>query len=161
MVQLGIGVRRRWLKDLKWRQRHPGKRKPTLDPILAEISRYFCMLCGEKKWHYITRQDKDAPQYTKVGKRWIVVCHACWHLKGLYARHQNAHSAEGLPGCRICRLQLAGRRSRKRSQTLPSQENPFVNSRPREVEPSAADWQPTRVRRSVGLSSRRKRRANV
>jgi hypothetical protein len=165
MVQLDIYVKRRWLKlykaRRKWVQENPGKFLQTRDPIETQISRFVCMLCDEQKWYYVNQVDKDMPQYHKVGKRWLILCHACWHLKGIYKKHQNAKSIEGLSGCRFCQIQLAIKRNRQRSKALPQQEHPTFTTRPRLVEPSPEDWEPKGVHRSVGLSTRRVRRGNV
>jgi len=163
MVKLEIWAKRHWLlarkKRLKWQVAHPGKVYPTLDPF--PVSRYTCALCDEIFYYYVTHTDRDSPQYHKHKTVWMVICHACWHLKGIYKKHQDAHSPEGLSGCRFCQLQLAAKRARKRSSILQRENGTVIAPRQRQVESSANDWEPTRVHRSVGLSAGRNRRSNA
>lgn len=162
MVKLEIWQKTHWLRlrkeRLRWEEKHPGKFRATTDPFETEINRYTCSLCGERRYYTTCRSDKDMPQYHRIGKRSITLCHACWHLKGIYKKHQEAKSLEGLSGCRVCQLQLACKRNGKRSQTPAEAEDTPVFARPRETKPDATDGQQTRVHRSVGLSARRKRR---
>lgn len=162
MVALNIYQKRRWLKlrkaRLKWKEENPGKFYPTKDSMEIEISRFVCDLCSEQRWYNVCQIDKDMPQLHKVGKKWLVLCHACWHLKGIYKKHQEAKSFEGLSGCRICEIQLATKRNRDSYRALPEQTNHTFTTRQRPPEPSPEDWEPKGVRRSVGLSTRRKRR---
>jgi hypothetical protein len=165
MVRLQIYQKKGWLlarkKRLKWQETHPNKSYPTRDPFPTSISRYDCALCGERYYYYVSATDRDAPQYHKHKTVWMVICHACWHLKDIYKKHQDAHSPEGLSGCRFCQLQLAGKRARKRNPILQRENGTDVTPRHQQSESSAADWEPTRVRRSVGLSAGRNRRTNA
>jgi len=165
MVKLEMWQKRHWLllhkARLKWEAKNPGKSHPTLDPFETQISRYTCSLCGERKYYRTNGSDKDAPQHHSVGKRFIILCHACWHLKGIYKKHQNAKSFEGLSGCRVCELQLATKRYGKRSQRPPEQEDSLDTERHGQTEPRATDRKPKGVYRSVGLSAGRNGRGNV
>lgn len=165
MVQLQIQQKMRWLRlhkrRQKWQVKHPGKFLSTHDPIETEISRYICALCGERKYYYTNRTDKDIPQYHKVGKRWLTLCHACWHLKGIYKKHQDAHSPEGLSGCRFCGLQLAAKLAKQRSQNGRRAADKVDAAGSGQVESSTIDWQPTGVRGGNGLSEGRERSRNV
>lgn len=122
MVQLQIQQKMRWLRlhkrRQKWQVKHPGKFLSTHDPIETEISRYICALCGERKYYYTNRTDKDIPQYHKVGKRWLTLCHACWHLRGIYKKHVDPSSSEGIEGCRYCHLRAAAKRNARKLSPL-------------------------------------------
>jgi len=147
---------------MRWRLKHPDKRRPTLDPLISSIGRYFCSICGEKKWYYINTTDKDMPQRHRTKKGlWLTLCHACWHLKGFYEKHQNAASFEGLSGCRICGLQLAAKRNRKRSQRVRQEQDTALQTRPGETKSGTANWEPTRVRSGVSVPSGRERGTDV
>lgn len=165
MVALEVWQKRYWLKlhkeREKWKAKNPGKFYPTRDPTLTQISNYTCALCEERKWYKTSGSDKDIPQYHKVGKRWIVLCHACWHLKGIYKKHQDAHSPEGLSGCRFCGLQLAAKLAKQRSQNGRRAADKVDAAGPGQVESSTIDWQPTGVRGGNGLSEGRERSRNV
>ncbi len=162
MVTLALWQKRYWLKLYKerekWKAKNPGKFYPTRDPTLYEISNYTCNVCLERKWYRTNGSDKDVPQYHQIGKRHLVLCHACWHLKGIYKKHQNPKTFEGLSGCRVCRLQLAEQLARKRSRALPREEYTLDPSRPGQARNGTTDSEPAWVRRSTGLSTRRKRR---
>lgn len=142
-----------WQKTY-WLRLHKGKSQ-AIDLGMSGISRFTCHLCGERRYYDCTgRFDKDVPQYHQVGKRWLTLCHACWHLKGIYKKHQKAASPEGLSGCRVCHLQLAAKRNnRNRDKGHRKEEDTSNSAGRREVEVSTSDWKPTRVRRRVGLSS--------
>ena len=105
--------KRHWLllhkARLKWEAKNPGKSHPTLDPFETQISRYTCSLCGERKYYRTNGSDKDLPQYHRIGKRTLILCHSCWHLKGIYKKHANPKSLEGNEGCRYCHLKAASR----------------------------------------------------
>lgn len=115
MVALEVWQKRYWLKlhkeREKWKAKNPGKFYPTRDPTLTQISNYTCALCEERKWYKTNGSDKDAPQYHKIGKRTIILCHGCWHLKGIYKKHVDPKSMEGSEGCRYCHLKAASRLS--------------------------------------------------
>ena len=161
MVQLGIWQKKRWLKlrkeRLAWQAKNPGKFRPTLDPFEIEISNYDCALCGERKWYRTNGSDKDIPQYHQIGKRWIRLCHACWHLKGIYKKHQKASSLEGLSGCRVCHLQLAAKRNRKRNTRSEPGQDRANGTGQGQTGTSAANLQPTRVRNGTNLPEVRQR----
>lgn len=165
MVLLEMWQKKQWLllhkRRLKWQEKHPGKFLPTKDPLEYQISRYTCALCGERRYYRTNGLDKDIPQYHQVGKRWLVLCHACWHLKGIYKKHQNARSLEGISGCRFCHLQLEAKRARKRSQAHKKQENSIDQVGPRKAEFGTTDWEPARIRSSNGVPAGRVSRRNV
>jgi hypothetical protein len=165
MAKLETWQRKHWLraraKRLKWQEKHPARTYGFKDPYELMYSRYDCALCSERFYYTSSGFDKDVPQYHKQKKVWLTICHACWHLKGIYKKHQEARTSFGLSGCRICELQLAAKRNRKRSVRRTEEEDTSYKARPRVAEPSAADWEPTRVRRSVGLSSGRVHRKDV
>jgi hypothetical protein len=165
MVALDIWAKKHWLRlhkrRLKWQDANPGKFYRSPDPFETEVSRYTCALCGERRYYRTNGSDKDVPQYHQVGKRFLTLCHACWHLKGIYKKHQKEKSLEGLSGCRVCQLQLALKRARKRSVPVPVEDDIPEFARPRQAKSDAVDGQPTRVYRSVGLSSGRNGRGNV
>src|SRR5215467_1633020 len=118
MVRLEVWQKKRWLQEhrkrLRHEERYPNKTYRMLDPFYTSISRYTCDLCGDRFYYYSSRLDKDAPQYHSHKKRSLTICHACWHLKGFYLKHQEERSLQGLSGCRFCNLQLAAKRARKR-----------------------------------------------
>jgi len=165
MVKLEIWQKTHWLRlhkeRLRWEAKHPGKFRPTTDPFETLIGRYTCALCGERRYYQTSVSDKDMPQYHRIGKRSITLCHACWHLKGIYKQHQKEKSSEGLSGCRVCRFQLAEKLARKRSKTLPKPVDTPEPERLGETKPGPTDRKQTRVYRSVGLSAGRNGRANV
>jgi hypothetical protein len=165
VVKLQIWQKRAWLlthkKRQKWQARHPNQTYPTKDPYYVSIGRYTCALCEERFYYRASTVDRESPQYHKHKTTWMVICHACWHLKGIYKKHQDPHSAEGLSGCRFCQLQLAAKRNRKRSSALREEASTPDFTRPRQDKSSPDDWQPTRVHRSVGLSAGRNGRTNA
>jgi hypothetical protein len=162
MVKLQEWQRRIWLRArqrrLRWQEKHPTRPYNAKDHIELRYSRYDCSLCGERFYYENNVFDKDALQYHKQKKVWLTICHACWHLKGIYKKHQEARTSFGLSGCRICELQLAHKRNRKRNLRRTEEEDTSYAARPGLVESGAADWEPTRVRRSPNLSSGRVRR---
>jgi hypothetical protein len=120
MVKLEIWQKTHWLRlhkeRLRWEAKHPGKFRPTPDPFEVSISRYTCALCGERRYYRTNGSDKDMPQYHRIGKRSITLCHSCWHLRGIYRKHANPRSLEGIEGCRYCHLKAA---TKKNARKLP------------------------------------------
>jgi len=150
MAKLEIWQKRQWIlehkKRLKWEAKHQGKQYRSMDPFYGEVSRYNCDLCGDRYYYFRNRGDRDEPQYHKHKERYLIICHACWHLKGFYQKHQKAASIEGLSGCRFCHLQLAAKLARKRYLRSAARQDLSNGRGPGQTEQGTTDWQPKRVR---------------
>ena len=122
MVALDIWAKKHWLRlhkrRLKWQDANPGKFYRSPDPFETEVSRYTCALCGERRYYRTNGSDKDVPQYHQVGKRFLTLCHSCWHLKGIHRKHANSRSLEGIEGCRYCHIKAAIKKNARKLSSL-------------------------------------------
>jgi hypothetical protein len=167
MVRLEQWQKIQWLKEYKarqkWLEKNPGKLYKTLTLGGPSISRYTCTFCGERYYYITNGHDKDAPQYHKNKKgRWLILCHACWHLKGFYVEHQGRNAFEGPSGCRFCHItSVIKQAARKRRKAVAEKESAPESGGLGTTVASSTNWQPTGLRSGNAVSSGRKRGGDV
>jgi hypothetical protein len=167
MVKLETWQKIRWLQEYharkKWERTHPGKLYKTQTIGGQQISRYTCTFCGERYYYIVGGHDRDAPQYhMNKKKKWLTICHVCWHLKEFFKDHQNTKSLEGASGCRFCSITLLLKQAaRKRSKALEQKDSAPEENRLGTTVSRPTNWQPTGIRSGNAVSKGRERGGDV